>query len=95
MAGKKTGIKVKKRYDESLVLEAAAAVKNGATYKEASEMYKIPVSTINDKVLRKYPSGKSKPGMINYVFRCNTLFSLIIFINISFFLHELIPWVYI
>ena len=52
----------KKQYDPNNLLEAVAAVKNGMTYKAASEKYGIPASTINDKCLHKYRDGKNKPG---------------------------------
>ena len=55
----------KKYYDEIKVLEAAAAVKNGMSYKDAVQIYGVPRSTINDKVLQRYRSGKNKPGIFD------------------------------
>ena len=54
--------KTRKLYDNEHLLKAVAAVKNGMTYKKASEKFGVPASTINDKCLIKYTSGKSKPG---------------------------------
>lgn len=57
-------VKKRKLYDENNLLQAVAAVKNGMTYKDASEKYGIPTSTINDKCLTRYATGKTKPGKI-------------------------------
>ena len=51
-----------KTYDETNLLNAVAAVKNGQTYKEASEKYGIPIATIAHKKSQKYAEGKTRPG---------------------------------
>ena len=52
----------KKLYRESKLLEAVAAVKNGTTYKAASDKYLVPIPTIHDKCLAKYHERKNRPG---------------------------------
>ena len=54
--------KKKQRYDEDSILEAIAAVQNGMTYKEASERYGVPTTTIHDKKNDRYSLEKGRPG---------------------------------
>ena len=59
--------KKRKTYDKDDLLRAVAAVKNGMTYKNASEKYGVPVSTINDRCLVKYSEEKNRPGIYLYI----------------------------
>ena len=54
--------KKKKLYDDSSVISALAAVRNGSSFRVAAEKYGIPTSTLRDRYHGKYDAGKHSPG---------------------------------
>ena len=62
-------VKAKKRlYTEENLINAVAAVKNKThTYREASELFNVPLATICDKVKERVPLLLGKPGKYKYI----------------------------
>ena len=54
---------VRKNYSDEDVINAVASIKNGTLkYREASEMYKVPMSTLCDKIKLTVPLVGGKTG---------------------------------
>ena len=65
MSTKTKRVKKFPAYSEEDLINAVAAVKNKTmTYKKASEFYKVPTTTIADRVSGKYDTKISKPGNV-------------------------------
>ena len=54
--------KIQKKYDPNKLLQAVTAVKNGMKYKEAAKCYKVPYTTLHDKVTAKYNKSRKGPN---------------------------------
>lgn len=55
--------KSKKNYTEQDVIEAVANIKNGTMkYREAAQVFKVPMSTLSDKVKERTPLFPGKLG---------------------------------
>ena len=62
MISRMSDTKKKASYDQSLVIQAIAAVKNGSSFNAAAIKYGIPLSTLRDRFYGKYNFQKHKPG---------------------------------
>ena len=54
--------KKRKNYNEQAIIDAVAAVKNGASFRTAANIYDVPVTTVRDRYHGKYKEGKHIPG---------------------------------
>ena len=54
--------KKKASYDQSQVISAIAAVKNGSSFNAAAIKYSVPLSTLRDRYYCRYNVDKHKPG---------------------------------
>lgn len=52
----------KKQYEESQMVAAIAAVKNGMSLRSASIFFEVPASTVRDRLSGRYAEGKHRPG---------------------------------
>ena len=52
-----------KKYNDDDLLNAVAAIKNGnSTYREVSQKYSIPISTLCDRIKQRAPLHTEKRG---------------------------------
>lgn len=52
----------KKQYEDSYMISAIAAIRNGMSFNAAAKRFDVPLSTLRDRFFGRYPEGKHKPG---------------------------------
>jgi transposase-like protein len=50
------------KYTDEALISAIAEIKNGASYRQTSSKYGVPVMTLSDKIKEKTPLGRGRPG---------------------------------